>query len=621
MHVQDRLVGSLAFTPYAAKAATEPVSILFLKVDFQQESPDDIATTGDGTWDDLVYEGDTWITNAETGFVSYWTEVSYSQLQVQVTVAPAVYTLPNGMSYYGNESYAALENLIYDSITEADATIDFSLYDAILIVHAGAGEETDIANNTSGDIWSLYYTDACISPNDAGTACLEVDGMPITEAIIMPQTDSQDGIVVDPLGVYLHEFAHWLGLPDLYCTPSFLRPCTLDGVGVWSLMGDGFYNIDPATCSTNGCVYGSAPAHLDAWSKIYLGWVTPQTVQPVPDPGDRSLPDVEQNGEILRIQASSTAASQYFLLENRQQTGFDIGLPGTGLLVWLIDDEVINSHILFNTINNNRSRPGVKLIEADGDEALLQFGGDIGSSGDPFPGATNNRELTPLTIPSTLPYSPYGWININNISSASTVIHFDIGFSPLPPQNISLSGNTMSWSPNSEGDFASYTIYKNGMYLDSTTETLYTDNSAVNGDTYRITAVDSNGNESVFSSEVSKIVLSSGGGGGGCFIATAAYGSYLDPRVDVLRDFRDRYLLPHAPGRMIIRFYYQYSTPVAKLIQQNAALRVMTRTVLTPLVYLIQYPLLALLSLTLIPVILLRKRKSRLCVKENPFFR
>ena len=84
-------------------------------------------------------------------------------------------------------------------------------------------------------------------------------------------------------------------------------------------------------------------------------------------------------------------------------------------------------------------------------------------------------------------------------------------------------------------------------------------------------------------------------GPSGCFIATAAYGSVLDPHLDSLRYFRDSYLLTNYPGRALVAFYYQYSPPLADFIANRDWLRAIVRAVLTPIVYAIEYPGIALL--------------------------
>lgn len=75
-----------------------------------------------------------------------------------------------------------------------------------------------------------------------------------------------------------------------------------------------------------------------------------------------------------------------------------------------------------------------------------------------------------------------------------------------------------------------------------------------------------------------------------CFIATAAYGSPLDHHVETFRWFRNHYLMPNAPGRAFVDFYYRHSPPMAAFIKEHESMRVLARAVLTPIAYSIEYP-------------------------------
>lgn len=96
-----------------------------------------------------------------------------------------------------------------------------------------------------------------------------------------------------------------------------------------------------------------------------------------------------------------------------------------------------------------------------------------------------------------------------------------------------------------------------------------------------------------------------------CFIATAAYGSYLDPHVESLRDFRDRYLLTSSWGRSLVRYYYNNSPPLARIISQYPGLRTVTRIILTPVVFCVIYPIKTMLILFAVGILWLVLRKQK----------
>jgi len=102
-----------------------------------------------------------------------------------------------------------------------------------------------------------------------------------------------------------------------------------------------------------------------------------------------------------------------------------------------------------------------------------------------------------------------------------------------------------------------------------------------------------------------------GTGSPGCFIATAAYGSVLAPELDTLRQFRDEQLLTNPVGSYLVGLYYRYSPRAAALIGRHAALRFLTRALLTPVVYGIGYPLHSLLVLLLVAMLVRALRIRR----------
>ena len=164
---------------------------------------------------------------------------------------------------------------------------------------------------------------------------------------------------------------------------------------------------------------------------------------------------------------------------------------------------------------------------------------------------------------------------------------------------------SLQWVPNSEPDVAGYKVFyreesqsydyndpywetiepKCTIYDLDITKTYYFVVRAFDADGF----TSSNSNEVMLQegtavNSVSNNVGGGSGGGGGCFIATAAYGSLLEPHVKILCKFRDQYLLSNGPGKIFVTYYYKYSPPIADFISKNDGLRAVVCVFLFPLV-------------------------------------
>lgn len=170
------------------------------------------------------------------------------------------------------------------------------------------------------------------------------------------------------------------------------------------------------------------------------------------------------------------------------------------------------------------------------------------------------------------------------------------------PDNSFADSIALAWNPNSEPDLDGYRIYygeSSGNYAHMTDvgNTSSYRLSGLEPDTryyVALTAYDIFDNESDFSDEVNGVSnpdpppmetdSEDAFSEWGCFIATAAYGSYLNPHVKTLRDFRDQFLTPNSLGRKSVRLYYQYGPRIANHIGKYGFLRFLTRQALLPLI-------------------------------------
>ena len=250
----------------------------------------------------------------------YFDVVSRSQLNVEGTVY-GPYTLDGDAADYGTEN----PDFVRDSVEIADDDIDFRDYDAVVVVHSGPGEES---SGNSDDIWSVHWPSINIETDDNGHVINKISQVPEYETISGEN---------NPLGVWCHEFGHEIGLPDLYDTDG-----SSAGIGDWGVMASGSWGNN-----------GETPTYMSAWSRYALGWVEPIVI--TGDINNLELKPIETDGDVylLPIPGNWSNSKQYFLLENRQKINYDAYLPGEGLLIWHIDEEIIESKWNSNSVNND----------------------------------------------------------------------------------------------------------------------------------------------------------------------------------------------------------------------------------------------------------------------------
>jgi immune inhibitor A len=126
------------------------------------------------------------------------------------------------------------------------------------------------------------------------------------------------------------------------------------------------------------------------------------------------------NPRVHRLWRSGEAGTEYFLVENRQRTGYDRDLPSDGLFVYHIDDSLDS--------NSDETHYKVGLVQADG-SAHLEAGANQGDAGDPYPGSTANTELSGSTTPNSKSHSGLATnvaIRAIGASGATIRVEFDV---------------------------------------------------------------------------------------------------------------------------------------------------------------------------------------------------
>ena len=399
--------------------------------------------------------------NDSKGLTAYYDEVSYGKLNIQGGSSGVIdwVQLPESHQFYGKNNSSGYDAnigvMIGDALDIADANVDFSQYadenqdcavDLIAFVYQGNGEHQAVGS--SNDIWahkySMYYletegdgngeyvtNDVC--PSDSAK------NMVINDYFVAPELSTAGGRA--NVGTFAHEFGHVFGLPDLYDTNGSTDGANAGG-GDWTLMASG--------SKTGPTRDGESPAHISAWGKYMLGWIDPVKVNGT-NLSDYELRESANNAEAILFENPANK-NEYFIVENKNQRGFDAYNPGKGLLVWHIDDEIAAPGTNFQTQGNvntvscdlgfqdcSNYHNGVSVVSADyyydmehdyndGDEHDT-----FGSDGDNGSSEYGSNKDWDTEFASNDEVNSNWWDNstsdfsMTNISSKGDIMTFDLG--------------------------------------------------------------------------------------------------------------------------------------------------------------------------------------------------
>lgn len=315
----------------------------------------------------------------------YYLEASYGKLTLQSDVF-GWFSVSQSRAYYGRddpdpqgEKDLHVRDMIEEVIAKADATVNFADYDRdgdgwvdlFGVLHQGQDQQQNGVDS-----------DAIRSHQGQLQEPILVDGVRIQEYYTVPEKCYED---LATIGVFCHEIAHSLGVPDLYDTDD--SNGSSYGVGNWSVMGVGGW-LGP-----NG--RGAKPCHFDPRCKYMLGWLTPQVIDA--PRANVILPAFDEDPTALLIPIDPYQDAEYLLVVNRYAretssvaTGFDQYLPGSGALILHIDEDVPD--------NNTEACKQVDVEEADGQHQLDDHT-NAGDSGDLYPNGSS--AFTDTSTPDT----------------------------------------------------------------------------------------------------------------------------------------------------------------------------------------------------------------------------
>ena len=347
----------------------------------------------------------------------YFKAQSHGQFELDFDVA-GICQLQHPYAYYGKNNSQKEDVKPGEMVAEAclwahEHGINFSKYDwngdgevdQVFVLYAGHGEAS--YDKDPDTIWPhMHY----LSASDYGKA-LSLDGVTVDTYACSSELNGDGNL--DGIGTFCHEFSHCMGFPDLYDTSY----AGWFGMGDFDLMCSGSYNGD-----------SKCPAGYSAYEKAECGWLTL-----------KDMTNIEQETSIVGVQPMSADGDayiiknkghedEYYILENRQKTGWDSYLPASGLMITHVDyDADIWNWNMPNTPGKYEDANGNTKTNDHQRLTIFRAGkstDEYGDASDLYPYGSNNS-LTKTSSPASTLYntnsdgSKYMHVAITDIAIAA----------------------------------------------------------------------------------------------------------------------------------------------------------------------------------------------------------
>lgn len=334
----------------------------------------------------------------EEGYVGsvrdYFLAQSNGQFELDFDVVGPV-TMSKNYGYYGNDGAYQKDEKVYEMIKEAcdgiQDKVNLKDYDwdgdgeadQVFFLYAGLGQAS---GGSAGTVWphesELRYWPCGVLSYSTGKintyACANE---------LQPETQGSSRYISAGIGTICHEFSHCLGFADMYDTTGGGGY----GMSVFDVMDQGSYNGN-----------GFVPCNYTAFERIYAGWVEP--IELIDPATVKDMKSVSDYGRPF-IMYNYKNTNEYFLLENRQNTGWDEGLYGSnGLLI--VHVNYVPSRWANNSVNSSAEKiQCCTVVNADGSRENTQYS----LQGDLYPyevkGVTMNDEFTDESEPAAKLYT------------------------------------------------------------------------------------------------------------------------------------------------------------------------------------------------------------------------